>query len=130
MQTQTNNKLMALANTLGKPIAFVLRKQLGIVNWLVAKGWSKGLAKLMLKILNIFILTVALFIFFPTWTVLIAMVGGLVIISGVDSDVLLTVQDRPIQEWRDGMDGYGLYDNLLGIRIDGGSSNNENDPTC
>lgn len=111
MKTQTNNKLMALADTLGKPIAWVLRKQLRIVNWLVAKGWSKGLAKLMLKILNAFILTVALFIFFPTWMALIAMIGALVIISGIELD------PPKLPELRMGPYGYGLY-NEVGTRID------------
>lgn len=118
MKTQTDSKLMTLASTLGKPIAWVLRKQLGIVNWLVAKGWSKGLAKLMLKILNVFILVLALFILFPTWMALIAGFIALIGISGIEIEPL----KQP--HYRGGTDGFGLYDDS-GFRVDGGSIDDE-----
>lgn len=119
MTTQPNNKLLyALANTLGKPLAFVLRKQLGIVSWLVSKGWSKGVAKLMLKLLNIFILTTLLFIIFPGWMGLVALFVIAATVIGID------IEPPTQPKWRSGTDGFGLY-NELGMRVDGGSIEDE-----
>lgn len=120
MTTQPNNKLLMLANTLGTPLAWVLRKQLGIVSWLVSKGWSRGVAKLTVKALNIFIFTVLLFIIFPGWMGLLALFVIVITVTGIEIDPPKGL------EWRDGIDGWGLYDN--DIRIDGGSSNNDNTP--
>ena len=63
----------------------------------------------MVKILNVFILVVALFIFFPTWMALIAAFIALLVISGVDIDILLTDEHQPPEEWRMGPAGWGLY---------------------
>lgn len=124
MTTQPNNKLLyALANTLGKPLAWVLRKQLSIVSWLVSKGWSRGVAKLMVKALNIFILTLILLIMLPGWMALVGLFGAICLIAGIKID-----SPTKNEEWREGIDGYGLYDNHFDMRIDGGHANDDNNP--
>lgn len=119
MTTQPNNKLLyALANTLGKPLAFVLRKQLGIVSWLVSKGWSRELSKLILKVFNVLILTAILFILFPSWMSLVGLFGAIFLYNGIEID-------PPKQpQLRGGTDGFGYY-NDSGLRVDGGSIEDE-----
>lgn len=125
MKPQPNKSpLLQLANTLGKPLAWVLRKQLGLVNWLVTKGWSKGVAKLIIKAINILIFTILFFVIFPGWQALVALFVIFVVIAGIKIELPTSAE-----EWRDGIDGWGLYDNHFDMRIDGGSSNNENDPS-
>lgn len=127
MKTQPNKSpLMLLANTLGWPLAFVLRKQLGLVNWLETKGWSKGLAKLIVKVFDVLVLTILLFIIFPGWMGFVALFVLAAIVLGVDFDIELPKNEA--EQWRDGIDGYGLYDNQFDMRIDGGHANDDNNP--
>lgn len=121
MKTTLIPKLLhALGYCLGQPLAWLLRKQHRLVDGLVAKGLPRRLVKLTLLTLNLFVLTTLLFAIVPMWMVFIVLIIAVIAYSGVDFD--LPSPKQP--EWRNGWDGYGLY-NDIGWRLDGSSEDDE-----
>lgn len=123
MKTPFIPKLLhALGYGLGQPLAWVLRKQTRLVDGLVAKGVPHRWVKLALLTLNLFVLTTLLFAIVPMWMVFIVLIIAVIACSGVDID-FAPPQDR--YEYRGGTDGFGVYDNQFGYRVDCGSIEDE-----
>lgn len=116
--------LRGLDYCLGQPLAWVLRQQNRLADGLVAKGLPCRLVTLALLVLNLFVLTSLLFAIIPMWMLFIVLILATTVYSGVDID--FTPPQK--EEWRMGIDGYGLYDNQLDLRIDGGNANDDNNP--
>lgn len=125
MKTPTNNNklLYVLGKCLGQPLAWVLRKQKHLANWLIAKGLPAGLAKLLLMVANLFILVAILLAILPSWIVVGIAVFMLIAYIDVDIDAHKTSKNR--YEYRGGTDGFGKYDNQFGYRVDAGSIEDE-----
>lgn len=124
MKTQTNHKLLyALGKLLGQPLAWVLRKQKRVANWLIAKGLSPKLTQLLLIALNLFIFVTILFAVLPHWMVIIIAIVTALTCFGVDIDIHNPSENR--YEYRGGTDGFGTYDNQFGYRVDAGSIEDE-----
>lgn len=124
MKTQTNNKLLyVLGKCLGQPLAWVLRKQKRLANWLIAKGLSAKFVKLLLLIVNLVFLAILLLIILPSWIVVGIAVFMLIAYIDVDIDAHKTSKNR--YEYRGGTDGFGKYDNQFGYRVDAGSIEDE-----
>lgn len=124
MKTQTNNKLLyVLGKCLGQPLAWILRKQKRLANWLIAKGLSAKFVKLLLLIVNLVFLAILLLIILPSWIVVGIAVFMLIAYIDVDIDAHKTSKNR--YEYRGGTDGFGKYDNQFGYRVDAGSIEDE-----
>lgn len=124
MKTQTDTTLYNLGKTLGRPLAWVLRKQQPLVHWLAGKGLSALWARRFLTLINLAIVVFVLFWLVPKWIMLLVAFLAVLAFTGVDIDIPETKES----EWRMGIDGYGLYDNQFDLRIDGGSANDDNNP--
>lgn len=123
MRNQSNNLfLLLLGKCLGKPLAFILRKQNKLAQKLIHKGLSPTLAKWLLIIANLLLLIAVLMMIFPMWVMIIIAFILLVAYTGVDIDFS---PQKPSSEWRMGFDGYGLYDNQTGCRVDCGSAEDD-----
>jgi hypothetical protein len=121
MKTLLIRKLLHAAGyCLGQPLAWVLRQQNRLADVLAAKGLPHRWIRLALLTLNLFVLTTLLFAIAPMWVVFIVLIIAVIACSGVDFD--LPSPKQP--EWRNGWDGYGLY-NDIGWRLDGSSEYDE-----
>lgn len=121
MKTPNNTSaLQAIAKCLGKPLAWVLRKQIRLIEWLASKGLPLKAAKWLIIVIDLFILVNILLFILPHWVVVIA--GFFYIFAYLGVDIDLPPPKEP--EWRNGSDGYGLY-NDIGWRLDGSSEDEE-----
>lgn len=122
MKTQTNNNklLYVLGKCLGQPLAWVLRKQKRLVNWLVAKGLPAGLAKLLFMVANLFILVAILLAILPSWIVVGVTILTAIVYLGVDIDI----EAPKTPELRNGWDGFGYY-NEHDFRLDGSADDED-----
>lgn len=127
MKIQSENKaLYMLGKCLGKPLAWVLRLQQPIVNWLTGKGLSAKFAKYLLTFFNLCILALLFVTFMPVWVVtIIMMIIAFAAVSSA-SEALDIIPPPPKEpEWHGGTDGFGYYDEH-GFRTDAGSIDDEN----
>ena len=88
--------------------------------WLVAQGLPAGLAKTILWVVKLAVLGALLYSAF--WLALLLAFAGIAawMVRNVDADES-SDDDEP--QWRNGLDGYGLYRGE--VRIDGGSADDE-----
>lgn len=117
MKYPTRNKAFyLLGKCLGQPLAWVLRQQRPLIHWLTTKGLPVKLASLLMIAANLLVLTGILLFFIPIKFIILVVFVLIIAYSGADIEI-----PQPKQpEWRMGVDGYGLY-NDLGIRLDGSS---------
>jgi hypothetical protein len=88
--------------------------------WLVAQGLPAGLAKTILWVVKLAVLGVLLY--FAFWLALLLAFAAIAawMVRNADADES-SDDDEP--QWRNGLDGYGLYRGE--VRIDGGSADDE-----
>lgn len=123
MKTQNhiqNGFFYSLGKCLGLPLAWALRVQKPLINWFISKGFSPKFAKGLFIAANLLILAMLLFAFVPIHFILLVIALIALAYKGTGIDV--NVDPFKHEEWRMGIDGYGLYDNQLDLRIDGGTS--------
>jgi hypothetical protein len=105
---------------LGRAWRGFLRRERSACEWLVSQGLPPGIAKTLLLILRLAVLGVVLYVAF--WVALM----GFIIVAGIwgwwnaDPDWRIWKEEEP--EWREGFEGFGLYQD--DIRIDYCDSDN------
>ncbi len=88
--------------------------------WLVAQGLPAGLAKTILWVVKLAVLGVLLYSAFWLTLPLAFVILAAWVVRNADADES-SDDDEP--QWRNGLDGYGLYRGE--VRIDGGSADDE-----
>lgn len=101
MKNQTNLPLVLLGKYLGRPLAWILRKQ---NSFLINKGFSPKLAKWLAITTNLLVFIVILIMLFPMWIVLSTIIIIGLLAAGIDLP-----EPPPSAEWRMGPSGWGLY---------------------
>lgn len=97
-----------------------LRREQRVAGWLVACGVPAGATTAVLWIIKLAVLGALLYSAF--WLALLLAFAGIAawMVRNVDADES-SDDDEP--QWRNGLDGYGLYRGE--VRIDGGSADDE-----
>ncbi|MGR0116392.1 DUF3742 family protein [Ralstonia pseudosolanacearum] len=75
------------------------------VNWLVAQGWARGVAKAVLLVAKLTVVGVLLYVAFWLTLLLLFAVAAAWAARSVDQS-----DDESQPEWREGHSGFGLYD--------------------
>ena len=122
MTTNTHNGRWShrLGRGAGRAWRGYLRHERSVVGWLVARGVPAGAATAVLWLFKLAVL--GLLLYTASW---LALLLAFVLIAAwmvrnVDADES-SDDDEP--QWRNGLDGYGLYRGE--VRIDGGSADDE-----
>lgn len=97
-----------------------LRREQRVAGWLVTRGVPAGAATAVLWIVKLAVLGVLLYSAFWLALLLAFAVIAAWMVRNVDADES-SDDDEP--QWRNGLDGYGLYRGE--VRIDGGSADDE-----
>jgi hypothetical protein len=88
------------------------RREARVLQWSVSKGVPAFFTLMLMWTLKLVALAAALYLMFWFAFGTVLVIAGLRIIANSDVDV-----GEPETEWRDGLSGYGLYDDK-GVRID------------
>lgn len=89
-----------------------VRRESAMLQWGANKGVPAFVVSMLLWTLKLVVLAAALYLGFWIMFAAVLVIAGLRIIANSDVDV-----DEAEPEWRDGLSGYGLYDDK-GVRID------------
>jgi hypothetical protein len=91
-----------------------------VCGWLVAQGLPAGLSKALLWVVKLVVLGVLLYSAFWLALLLAFAILAAWVVRNADAD---ESDDDDEPQWRNGLDGYGLYRGE--IRIDGGSTDDD-----
>lgn len=122
MTTNTHNGSWShrLGRGAGRAWRGYLRREQRVAGWLVTRGVPAGAATAVLWVVKLAVLGALLYSAF--WLALLLAFAGIAawMVRNVDADES-SDDDEP--QWRNGLDGYGLYRGE--VRIDGGSADDE-----